>query len=153
MQLPPFQPKPWIVEVTREYHTASRPAFQPETRSLHTLPKIAETDAFLTKEEADAYAAVKSQVFDSVTYKGKVREATPRDLAQQRLQEIAEALAKELEATILAEEKILAYDTSLHGQLDFSTPIQAEIEAILENYPPEEQEPVRNGWVGSNGLP
>ena len=62
-------------------------------------------------------------------------------------------LGEELENAIQSEANILCYDTYTFGRLDYTTPIQMEIDNILEIYTEELDTPESMGWVGSNGLP
>lgn len=143
MNIPPFNPKPWVVEVERKY-TAEK--------GRENRPTKCEWFDFESKEEAEKLAAEKTQKFDASEYKGSVREAHPGDLTRQRIQQLAEFFGKKLEQTLLQEESILCYDTYLYGKQDFS-PILAEVEEVILNIIPEDQDPIAMGWVGQDGLP
>jgi len=145
MNLPKFEPKPWVVDIIREIPP-------PEGRKP-AKPWNIESTAFYTLTEAQAYAKTKSNMFGDITYKAQVREATPKDFAEQRITEIGEYVAKHLENILKEEENILAYDIESFGTVDYSKPIKSAIEDVLDNYPPEGEDPMRDGWVGANGHP
>ena len=115
--------------------------------------KLAESIPVDTREQADDIARFKTQVYEGTMYSGKVREATPRDLALQRLEEIGEAVAMAISSSLEADSDVLVYDTQEWGDVDFSGAILPHVEEALSQYPPEDQDPVRMGWVGDDGLP
>jgi hypothetical protein len=154
MNLPPFIPKKFVVEVRQTIKPKGDAPKPQGLRRSEPQPRLVETARFCDQGEAEAYAALKSHEYDSVSYKGAVREAGPKDLAEQRLEEIAEAMATDLEATLKAEERIICYDTYTEGGgLDASGILVAPIEELAQMIYEEGPDPVRDGWVGSDGLP
>ena len=145
MHLKKFTPMPWISEISR--------CILPSLGKKAPKPIIVEKMAFATFEEATNYSTAKTKSYTASSYTGTVRAANPKDYAEQRIAEIAEALAKALERTLEEEEYVLAYDTESYGNMDFETPITTAIEDIISCYPPEGEDPSRDGWVGTNGLP
>jgi hypothetical protein len=155
--LPPFKPKNWILEFFRPLPPEPTDA-KPTLRRSRPKPQLLESFEADTKEEAEGILAQKLQLYKNGRPANEVpsvilREANERDFAIQRTQQIAEVLGQTLDQTFEAEEKILAYDNSLAEQINFADMILPEVEAVLENYPPEDQDPVKMGWVGTNGLP
>lgn len=147
LHLPPFTPKPWVCEVF-QYSTA------PKSTGLHprAFKQIKETFYLDNQEEAEKLADFKCQSFETVRYQGITRQATPRDFAQQRWEQIQEALQEQLEATIQQESEILAYDTFAYGKVDLNNFFEGAQES-LDILQEEPETPQSMGWVGSTGRP
>lgn len=130
MKLPEFKPANWVVEVYRF------PTHEKEMK--RSSPDYFMTEYFVEKEDAEKFAAEQTREYQVISYKGEIREATPRDHAKQRLIQIAEAFAIELDNTFVKEQDILIYDTWEFGHVDYKTDILEAVRDVLEQYPPEE---------------
>lgn len=132
MNLPKFEPKHWCVQVF------SYPTPKEGERVSNRDMKLMSTEYMDTEQEAVALAKKLSVKYDTITYKGIVVSCTPKDFAEQRLEQIAEAIAIDLDETFIKEEDILAFDVYEHGKIDYKTKILEAVKDVLDNYPPEE---------------
>lgn len=130
MNLPKFEPAYWVVDTYRF------PTNEKDMR--RTSNQVMSTDYFETEDEAFDFARKSTREYEVLSYKGEVREATPRDQAMQRLRQIADAIAIDLDNTLQKEEEILAYDTWEYGKIDYKTDILNAVTDVLDCYPPEE---------------
>lgn len=154
MNLKHWSPPRFVAEIHQHIKSPTTSSgTSPKFPARSDRPRLVETVRFATRQEAEDYSASKTKSYGGVEYIGSVREAGPRDRAEQRLEEIAEAIANDLRETISAEEENLSFDTRTEGKPDVKGILLGELEELAETLYEEETDPVQNGWVGDNGLP
>jgi len=130
--LQPFQPKKWACDVFLQLCQKNG---ENTLTKVRNHPQLKETLYFSTLEEAKKIAARKTQKFKTCNHEGSVRPSDNKDFAQQRLEDIQNALLEFLEKTLKSEENILIYDTFLFGKPNttgLTEPLQKRLESCYD---------------------
>ena len=147
LKLPAFTPNPYVVE-TKRFSTTYRKTLRGPVEDTRL-----ETRTYRCAGQDEAHTLLTS--LTPILKEGesiRIRDYNPRDAAEQRLEEIAEAIQQLVVDVFEKEEHILWYDTDEYGATNWSSDIVGAVdEAIAGLF--ESNDPREMGWVGDDGRP
>lgn len=151
--LKPFRPPAYVVAIYRHGTREVKCIGRTRTENFTRLAGVVEFDHV---SSADNYAAEALSNYPEGTTSVKVRRPTVADLAKIRADEITAHLSEYVGHILNQEQDNLNYCLDEDGNYipDIAEALIAAVKESIElTLNPDDQDPVRMGWVGSDGLP